>query len=399
MWFLILMAICYLGVNFFLWHRVVRLLKYVHGFLGNKWILALFTLIYVFLMSSVASWALFDDPSWVFAMKYLSNIWIGVMICAIFFMAIAEIVTFILWASKKMRKGQPGYRKYILIRGFVVIALVAGFSIYGLVHAGSLKVTEYELKVDKVAQTHDNLKIVLIADTHIGYSVGNELITEAVRLTNDHQPDIVCIAGDIVDNDYYAIRDADKIQETLSRIKSKYGVYACFGNHDVEEKLIGGFTVLLGQKPEVQHQVYDFIEGAGIQILQDDNITVDDNITIIGRYDMTKPNIDGKKRASIGDLTADLNRDNLIIDIDHQPAELKEKAAAGVDMDLGGHTHDGQIFPGNLTIDLFWDNACGMMKVDDMYSIVTSGVGVWGPAMRVGTDGEIVVINVEFTGE
>ena len=56
-----------------------------------------------------------------------------------------------------------------------------------------------------------------------------------------------------------------------------------------------------------------------------------------------------------------------------------------MDMDLGGHTHDGQIFPGNLTIDLFWENAYGLDKIDDMYSVVTSGVGVWGPAMRIGT--------------
>ena len=85
-----------------------------------------------------------------------------------------------------------------------------------------------------------------------------------------------------------------------------------------------------------------------------------------------------------------------MICVDHQPSELQEKADAGVDLDLCGHTHDGQIFPGNLTINLFWDNAYGLLKVDDMYSIVTSGVGVWGSAMRVGTDGEIAVVNVNF---
>lgn len=79
--------------------------------------------------------------------------------------------------------------------------------------------------------------------------------------------------------------------------------------------------------------------------------------------------------------------------IDHQPSELTELAEAGADLDLGGHTHDGQLFPGNILTGLMWENACGMKKVGDMYSIVTSGVGLWGPPMRIGTKAEVVIIN------
>ena len=78
--------------------------------------------------------------------------------------------------------------------------------------------------------------------------------------------------------------------------------------------------------------------------------------------------------------------------------QLKELETAGADMQLCGHTHDGQMFPGNLTVKLMWENACGYLKKGNLHSIVTSGVGVWGPAMRVGTDCEICPITIHFQG-
>ena len=67
-----------------------------------------------------------------------------------------------------------------------------------------------------------------------------------------------------------------------------------------------------------------------------------------------------------------------------------------MDLDLCGHTHDGQTFPGNLTARLFWENTCGYLEKDGMHNIVTSGVGVFGPDMRLGTRSEICVITVRF---
>lgn len=398
MWYLILMAAVYLAVNFFLWHRVVRLLKNVHGFFGRKWVVIAFSIIYFFLFSSVASWTLFDDPSWVAALKFINNVWIGVFIYAILFAAAAEVVTFVLWLTKRMRKGYPGYRRYIVARGSIVIALVLCFSLYGVFHYSDTKVENYSVTIDKHVEGNDSMRIVLVADTHLGYSVGNDMMKQMVDEINEQKPDLVVFAGDIVDNDYYALEDADEIAETLSGIDSRYGVYGCYGNHDVEERLIGGFTVAGGDDARVQPEVDQFVERSGIELLEDESVTVAGDITLIGRKDASKPNsAAGSGRKSIEELTAEVDKDNPVICIDHQPSELSQKAKAGVDLDLGGHTHDGQIFPGNLLIGFFWENACGMKKIDDMYSVVTSGVGVWGPAMRVGTDSEIVVVDVNFS--
>ena len=82
--------------------------------------------------------------------------------------------------------------------------------------------------------------------------------------------------------------------------------------------------------------------------------------------------------------------------LEHEPRQLQELADAGVDAQLCGHTHDGQMFPGNLTIKLLWENAYGYKKKDGMHGIVTSGVGVFGPNMRVGTKSEIYDIHMTF---
>lgn len=93
-----------------------------------------------------------------------------------------------------------------------------------------------------------------------------------------------------------------------------------------------------------------------------------------------------------------LDKAKPIIVLEHQPKQLEELERAGADMQLCGHTHDGQMFPGNLTVKLMWENACGYLKKGNLHSIVTSGVGVWGPAMRVGTDCEICPITIHFQG-
>ena len=85
-----------------------------------------------------------------------------------------------------------------------------------------------------------------------------------------------------------------------------------------------------------------------------------------------------------------------VIVLEHEPVEMEELAETGVDMQLCGHTHDGQLWPGTITINLFWENPCGYLKKGNMHSIVTSGIGVYGPAMRVGSRSEVCEINVDF---
>ena len=141
-----------------------------------------------------------------------------------------------------------------------------------------------------------------------------------------------------------------------------------------------------------------FLTEAGIQLLQDEAVLINGQVWLYGRPDAKKPGRGIATRRTPQQITEQLGTDKPILVLDHEPSELAELADAGVDVDLCGHTHDGQLFPGNLTIQLFWENAYGYSRKDAMQVIVTSGVGLFGPNMRVGTKAEICPITLRFAG-
>ena len=140
----------------------------------------------------------------------------------------------------------------------------------------------------------------------------------------------------------------------------------------------------------------EFLEKANIRLLHDEGILVDNSFYLFGRADASRPGKDINSRKTPAEITTDMDQSKPILVIDHQPKELSELSAAGVDLDLCGHTHDGQMFPGNLTVRLMWENPCGYLQKDNMHNIVTSGVGIFGPNMRIGTKAEICPIHITF---
>ena len=208
---------------------------------------------------------------------------------------------------------------------------------------------------------------------------------ELVRKINKQKPDLVCIAGDIFDNEYDAVREPEKISEILRTIRSKYGVYACWGNHDLNEPILAGFT--FKHKKEDSKQLKDprmkrFLQNSNIQLLEDEAVLIDNSFYVVGRKDASLIEKIEEKRKTPAQLTQKLDKDKTIIVIDHQPKELQDIADAGV---------------GNFTVKFLWENPCGYLQKGSMHNIVTSGSGVWGPAMRVGTDSEICTINLTFS--
>ncbi|MEI3517161.1 MAG: metallophosphoesterase [Clostridia bacterium] len=180
-------------------------------------------------------------------------------------------------------------------------------------------------------------------------------------------------------------------------MKSKYGVYATYGNHDIQEPILAGFT--FGGKDEKKQsdpRMDAFMQKAGLTLLQEKGVWIDDSVYLYGRPDYERPGRGITKRKTPKEITKNIDKSKPIIVLEHEPRQLQELADAGVDAQLCGHTHDGQMFPGNLTINLLWENAYGYRKKDGMHSIVTSGVGVFGPNMRVGTKSEIYDIHMTF---
>ena len=331
-------------------------------------------------------------------LKITSNYFLGIFMYILMVLFSIDIVRLILKYAVHASWIQS--RIVFAAVGACCICIVIIISFSGIYHAKHIKVTPYKITVDKSAPDMDSLKIVLLADTHFGYNSGAVHAQEIVDKINEQNPDLVCIAGDIFDNEYDAVREPEKISEILRTIRSKYGVYACWGNHDLNEPILAGFT--FKHKKEDSKQLKDprmkrFLPNSNIQLLEDEAVLIDNSFYVVGRKDASLIEKIEEKRKTPAQLTQKLDKDKTIIVIDHQPKELQDIADAGVDLDLCGHTHDGQTFPGNFTVKFLWENPCGYLQKGSMHNIVTSGSGVWGPAMRVGTDSEICTINLIFS--
>ncbi len=329
----------------------------------------------------------------------IGNYWLGVLLYTILVVGAADVIHVLLKRSKKINQEKLRSFKVFVASGIICAVGIAVLSIWGMVNAGNIRTTRYEAVIDKKAGNLKQMKVVMAADLHMGYNIGCEHIQKMVEKINAQDPDLVVFAGDIFDNEYEALEDPKKLIEILQGIKSKYGVYACYGNHDIKEKILAGFTFGGSQKKESDIRMDEFLKEAGITLLRDESVLIGDSVYLYGRPDRQRPGRDIKTRKTPEEITAGMDLSKPVFVIDHQPKELQELADAGVDLDLCGHTHDGQVWPGNLTIRLMWENACGYLKKGDMHNIVTSGVGIFGPNMRVGTIAEICSVTVKFKGD
>lgn len=391
--FLIIPA--YVLINCYLLHRIYKWLTACSDIFHSRRFVIPYISVYALLALSLLFAFLLPSSGLQVAVKRVSNYWLGTFLYILIFVTVADICRLILKRIPGRLHNFFFSRKGYVFVGIFLTALTAAFSIYGSVNAKIVRSTPYQVAVDKECPGIDQLKIALVADFHLGYSVGDAQMRRMVKKINEMEPDLILIAGDIFDNDYEAVQNPDKIAATLAQMKSKYGVYGVFGNHDVSERLLGGFSVS-SDKEDVRDPRFDeFAQKAGIQILDDQVICVENAFYLVGRKDAQKTG-DGGGRLSPEKILSQTDTELPVIVMEHQPRQLQELADAGADLQLCGHTHDGQIFPGNLVLPFFWENPFGLLKKDQMYSIVTSGVGVWGPAMRVGTASEVCEITVDF---
>ena len=396
----IYLAPVYLLVCVYILLRGLHWIQVLHAVFQNVWVCRGIGLIYLFVVFSILIAFMAPASGFRRFMKLLSNYWLGVLMYTIMTVGIADVLRLLLkyplknlnFPGRTLLFGNVG----TAVVGIICVVIITTVSIYGVINAGNIQTTKYDISIDKKAGKLDSLNVVLIADLHLGYNIGCWQMEQMVEKINAQDPDLVVVAGDIFDNEYEALEDPDRLEKILRGIQSKYGVYACYGNHDIQEKILAGFTFGGKEKKESSVKMDEFLEKAGITLLRDEYVLIDDSFYLYGRPDYERPGRGIDERKSAQEIIADMDLSLPVLVIDHEPGELQELADAGVDADLCGHTHDGQLFPGNLTIKLMWENACGYLKKGDMHSIVTSGVGLFGPNMRVGTKSEICDIMMHF---
>lgn len=388
----------YLLLNLYILRWAYLWMGTCHSILRTLGFRLIFAVIYVLLSTSLLTGFLIKKPKSLHRiLKITGNYFLGIFLYTLVIILLADLGRILL--KYVFHASWIHSRTAFTIAGAICALLIILLSARGIFHAKYIKTTSYDVTINKTIPERTSMKVVLLADTHFGYNAGVLHARELVRKINKQKPDLVCIAGDIFDNEYDAVRDPEKLAKTLRGIKSTYGVYACWGNHDLNEEILAGFT--FKHKGEDFSDIKDprmkkFLKNSNIHILEDESVLINDQFYVIGRKDASLTEKIHETRKAPAQLTEKLDRDKPIIMIDHQPKELQELADAGVDLDLCGHTHNGQTFPGNFTIKLMWENPCGLLIKDNMTNITTSGAGVWGPAMRIGTDSEICSINIQL---
>ena len=255
---------------------------------------------------------------------------------------------------------------------FTIITLIGSFN------ARSSKVTSYDINLEDKT-LNSPLNIIMVSDIHLGNLIKNSRLEELVNEINDLNPDIVLLAGDIIDSDINPFID-NNMAEEFSKIKSKYGTFAALGNHDFLTKS--------------EDKIVELLKDNSVTVLRDDKVLVNDSFYIIGRDDSSVDRLSGIKRKSLGEITKDIDKSKPLIVIDHNPKDINDSLDAEIDLQVSGHTHKGQIVPGNLITNSIFEVDYGYLKKDSLNVIVSSGYGTWGPPVRIGSRSEIVKINL-----
>ena len=262
--------------------------------------------------------------------------------------------------------------KLLTIIELVLVFAIFSYGYYNYMHKKRVHIT---YKVKKGIDNFQPLRIVLLSDMHLGYTIGEDELKTWLTQINDEKPDVILIAGDLLDSSVKAV-DRPEITNLLKQLQSKYGTYACLGNHEY-----------ISTDAHI-NQTDDFYTKSNIHLLRDEHELID-NIYIIGRDDKMNSN-----RQSIKQLTDSLDSSKLWIVLDHQPYNLELAQEAGVDLQFSGHTHQGQVWPISLITKALYEKDYGLLEKGESTFYISSGMGIWGGKFRIGTNSEYVVIDV-----
>ena len=292
------------------------------------------------------------------------------------FLLLTDFITFIIRLFCKRDN-----KVWQTIRSFMLIPLLCAVIVftYGTINVKNIVRTEYDISTDKSIRA-EGYKIALLSDVHYGKLNNKRDLKRLAESLSTQELDMVIICGDIVDEDTTKAQ-MQEIFSILGTIKSSYGSYFVFGNHDKQPH---------NKKPIfTETELVSVTKQNGITVLKDELVNIGDDILLVGRLDRND------ERKSVEELLAGADSSKYIILADHEPYDFKPKSDAGVDLQLSGHTHGGQLFPVGTVMDLFniGDMVYGKKQTGNMIAITTSGITGSHP-LRTQGKSEYVVITI-----
>ena len=260
---------------------------------------------------------------------------------------------------------------YGFILSLIFTVVLLGYGYYNYRHP---KTNIINIALDKpLADDAKPVKIVAVSDLHLGNGTGKTALKRYVKMISEQNPDLILIAGDLIDNSVVPLY-TENMMEELSELKAPLGIYMVPGNHEY----------ISGIKASAR-----FIQDTPIQLLRDSVVTLPNGMQLIGRDDRSNT-----ARRSLQELMAGIDKSNPIILLDHQPYKLTESEAAGVDLQFSGHTHRGQVWPMNWVTDHIYEQSHGYRQWGNSHIYVSSGLSLWGPPFRIGTESDMAVFHL-----
>jgi uncharacterized protein len=311
-------------------------------------------------------------------LNIIGGFWLAFLLYGFFLFLISDIILLFLKITGTIEQGNIGlFRKISLFSTLIISAFLI---IGGLINALIPKITEYNIEINKPAGNVKSLRIAAVSDIHLGSVIRKRSIRKLSSMLQDQKPDIVLLLGDILDGEIGPVLRGDLLQYfTIPQCND--GLYAITGNHE----FIGG-----------GNRTIPYIESKGIRVLKDEVVTLEGGIQLAGRIDRDARRFYGRDRMTLPELLKDADTTKPIILLDHQPYNLDQSVKSGVDLQLSGHTHNGQMWPITYITKAIYELSYGYLKKGNTNFIVSSGYGLWGPRVRLGSRSEILLINIKF---
>jgi predicted MPP superfamily phosphohydrolase len=345
---------------------------------------SLYIILFLFLSLSYIAGRFLERKSlnWFSAMLvWIGSFWLAAMVYFLLFsiaIDLLRLVNLIVAVYPTSFYTDYEFTKFLalMIITFIVIVIV----MLGYINARNPKIKKLELTINKTAGKLKNVNVAVASDIHLGTIICKSRLEKIVKLINSLNADLVLLPGDVVDEDIKPVI-RQNLGEVLRKIKSKYGVYAITGNHEY----IGGVEAAC--KYLIEH---------GIVELRDSFVKIDDSIYIIGREDRASKGFAGILRKPLEDIMQGIDKSLPLILMDHQPVRLRDAEKSGIDLQLSGHTHHGQLWPFNFITKKIYELSWGYLKRNNTHYYVSCGVGTWGPPVRTGNTPEIIALTLNF---
>ena len=364
------LTLAYIIPNIYVFFRII------HLFIGKGY-KVWYTLIYFLLAAIYPVTRSFRDDDMSLPIQLLSTV-AGYLLPFYLYLFLSVLVfdLFLLlnllfrMVSSKLRKSFS-FRFYTLS---AMIFLSVAIVVAGAINLNTIRVSKYQVTLPKKNSHIESLRVAFVADIHIQQNSSLRFIEQFVRKVNALQPDILLFGGDIVEGDSEN-ETTIEIESAFRNIKAKYGSFGVVGNHEFYGRQENSF----------------FFENAGITMLYDTIIKIENSFYLAGRYDQHLRN-----RKTINNILQNTTFDLPIILMDHRPTQLQEVSRTRVDVQFSGHTHNGQLFPVNLIIHRLYELSWGYKKIGNTHFFVTSGLRLWGPPVKTAGKSEIMVVDFMF---